>query len=231
MLTRKLLRAAVVLAATIILGGCPLIPTSATDSSGPAATVAVVQGDNQIAQAGRALASPIVLRVTDDNGKGVAKQTVTVVVASGGGTVTPATAVSDSSGELKLSWTLGTASVTQQLMATVKDGVAASLVATALYPTTLVLVQGTAQTGKVATLLKNDVVVRIVGPANQPMIGVPVTMSVAIGGGALSPQSGVTNALGEFSTKWTLGAVAGPNLLVASSGTLAPVSIPATATP
>ena len=227
---RRIYRAVLVLASTLALGACPLMPTSAT-TSGSAATVAVVQGDNQIAQSGRTLPTPIVLRVTDAGGKGVAKQVVTVVVISGGGTVTPATAVSDSSGELKLAWTLGAASTTQELMATVKDGVAASLVATAIYPTTLVVAQGQAQTGKVAAALKNDVVVRIVGPGNQPMIGVPVTLNVAIGGGAITPNSGVTNALGEFSTKWTLGAVAGPNLLVASSGTLPPVSIPATATP
>ncbi|MDB4915203.1 MAG: hypothetical protein JWM95_2847 [Gemmatimonadetes bacterium] len=222
---------AAVLASTLLMGGCPLLPTDVTATGGAPATVTIVQGDNQIAQAGRALSAPIVLRVVDASGKGVARQTATVVVVSGGGTVTPATAVSDSSGELKLSWTLGSASITQQLLATVKEGVAASLLATAVYPTTVVLAQGTSQTGKVATALKNDVVVRVVGPSNQPMIGVPVSFAVVVGGGAITPQSGVTNSLGEISAKWTLGGVAGPNLVVATSGTLPPVPIPATATP
>lgn len=228
---RTFFRVALTLTSTLALGGCPLIPTAASSTSASAASVAVVQGDNQIAQAGRALPTAIVLRVLDENGHGVAKQTATIVVTSGGGTVTPATVVSDSSGELKLNWTLGSASATQQLLATIKDGVIANLVATAVFPNTIVLAQGGAQTGKIATALKNDVVIRIVGANNQPMIGVPVSLSVAIGGGALSVPSGVTNSLGEFSTKWTLGAVAGPNLLVASSGTLAQISIVATATP
>ena len=221
--------AGVALTWTATVGGCGLLPTSAAPKA--PALIAVVQGDNQIAQAGRALSTPIVLRVLDGDGHGIAKQTATVVVTSGGGTVTPATAVTDSTGELKLNWTLGTATGTQQLLATVKEGVVVSLVATGVFPTSIVLAQGGAQSGKVASALKNDVVVRVVGPNNLPMIGVPVSFSVAIGGGAMAPPSGVTNSLGEFSAKWTLGANAGPNLLVVSSGSLAQMTIPATATP
>ena len=89
--------------------GCGLLPTAAVAKQ--PALIAVVQGDNQVAQAGRALSTPIVLRVLDQDGHGIPKQTATVVVMSGGGTVTPATAVTDSTGELRLSWTLGTATV------------------------------------------------------------------------------------------------------------------------
>jgi hypothetical protein len=41
----------------------------------------------------------------------------------------------------------------------------------------------------------------------------------------------VTNALGELSTKWTMGASAGSNAIVASSGDLPSVTVNATATP
>ena len=195
------------------------------------AAVAVVQGDLQTAQAGRQLATPIVLRLLDAKGKGVARQPVALVVAAGGGTIDPPTAVSDSSGELKLKWTLGTAAVAQSLTATVDGMDPVTVRATALFPSTLVVAQGAAQAAKIATALKNDVVVRVQGANGVPMIGIPVTFRVTAGGGAISPQSGVTNSSGEFSAKWTMGAVAGANSVVAESGTLAPVTIGATATP
>jgi hypothetical protein len=92
-------------------------------------------------------------------------------------------------------------------------------------------VQGASQSAKVATALKNDVVVRVVGPGNVPMVGVTVSFRVTEGGGAISPQSAATNALGEVAAKWTLGAVAGQNTVIAGAGDLATVSVRATATP
>ncbi|MEO8564327.1 MAG: hypothetical protein ABI601_19790, partial [bacterium] len=79
--------------------------------------------------------------------------------------------------------------------------------------------------------LKNDVVIRVVGGANQPMVGIPLTFTVTEGGGGITPQSGVTNANGEIATKWTMGAVAGQNSLVATAGSLPVANVRATATP
>jgi hypothetical protein len=63
------------------------------------------------------------------------------------------------------------------------------------------------------------------------MIGIPVSFKITAGGGGLSPQSGVTNAQGEFATKWTMGSTAGANSIVVSSGNLTPATISATALP
>lgn len=54
---------------------------------------------------------------------------------------------------------------------------------------------------------------------------------VVTGGGSISPQTAVTNAFGEVTVKWTLGAVAGPNSATAAASTLAPVQLSATANP
>ena len=216
------------LAAAVVVCGCSKLTEP---FSSKVTSVAVVQGDAQLAQAGRSLSTPIVLRLVDINGKGVAKQPITLVVALGGGTVDPATAVSDSLGEVKLKWTLGTATTAQSLSASTA-GIGPVLVnATALFPTNMVVAQGTAQSAKVATALKNDIVVRVLGDNAVPMVNIAVTFRVTSGGGAITPQSAVTNALGEVSAKWTMGAVAGANSVVAESGTLPSVAIAATATP
>jgi hypothetical protein len=225
-----------ILALTLILSmsACKLLSKSTapdgTAVSGPAG-ITVVQGNDQVAQAGRPLATPIVLRVVDADGRGVAKQTATLIVATGGGVVDPATAVSDTNGEMRVRWTLGLATQAQTIQATVSGVSAVAVHATALYPRQVVLVQGGAQSGKVALPLKNDIVVRVVGPGNLPMVGVVVNFRVTEGGGAISVQSVSTNALGEVAVKWTMGAVAGANTLVASTGELAGVSIGAAATP
>ena len=222
--------------ALLVLAACSKLasltgPKASTDASAAVAGMDVVQGDMQLAQAGRLLATPIVLRIVDAKGKGVAQTPVTLLVSSGGGTIDPPTALSDSSGEIHLKWTLGAASATQTLTAMV-DGIDPVVVhATALFPYTLVVAQGTAQSGKIATALKNDIVVRVQGSNGVPMIGIPVAFRVTAGGGAITPASGVTNSAGEFSAKWTMGAVAGANSIVAESGTLAPATISATATP
>ena len=220
-----------VLASTVFLGGCPLLSKSTASSTSSPATLTVVQGNGQSAQAGRALPAPIILRVLDDNGRAIAKQVATLVVASGGGSVSPATVVSDSSGEFKLNWTLGSVNPVQTLLATVNGSIGVNVGATAIFPTQIVLAQGQLQTGKVSAVLKNDIVIRVVGPANQPMIGIAVTFSVTEGGGGISPQSGVTNSLGEFATKWTLGASAGSNALVVTAGDLSILNVKAIATP
>lgn len=207
----------------------PTAPSTSAKTAAPAA-LAVVQGNGQTAQAGRLLAAPVVLRVVDASGRGIPRIPATVIVSTGGGSVDPATAVSDSVGEVRLRWTLGTSASAQALQASV-GSVATTVAATALFPAEIVVAQGSQQSGKVATALKSDVVVRVVGAGNTPMVGVAVTFRVTEGGGAITPQSAATNALGEVTAKWTMGATAGSNVLVASVGDLPPATIRATATP
>ena len=219
------------LAGCTLLTGCGLLPSEAPPLYGTPHDVLVVQGNNQSVQAGRPLPAPIVLRVVDAQGRGVPKQIVSLVVVAGGGAADPATSVTDSTGETRVKWTLGVDGTIQSVVATVSTVNSAAVNALAIYPLQIIVAQGDGQSAKIATALKNDVVVRVLGPGNTPMVGIPVTFTVKAGGGGLSPQSGVTNSLGELSTKWTLGAVAGSNAVVASSGDLPPVSVNATATP
>jgi hypothetical protein len=195
------------------------------------AGVTIVQGNLQIAQAGSLLPTPVVLRVVDANGDGVPAVTVVFAVAAGGGTVTPASILTDAHGEVTVKWTLGQSAPLQTLTAAVGDGTPVMLVATALFPATVAAAQGNSQTGKPGQALANNVVIRVTGDLNTPLSGIPVQFQVTAGGGAISPQTALTNAFGEVTVKWTLGTAVGTQSATAAASTLSPVQLTATAAP
>jgi hypothetical protein len=228
---RALGRSAVALFILLGLAACAgaLGGTTAVSAKGPS-SLEIVQGGAQTAQAGRDLPTPIVLRVLDASGQGVAGATVSLAVTAGGGTVTPASDTTDSHGEFRAKWTLGAGVIIQSLIAAVPGVTPISIGATGLLPTQIVLLQGSNQTAKTATALTNGIIVRVVSTGNVPMQGVTVGFQVVAGGGGVTPTTAVTNALGEASTKWTMGA-AGAQMMSISSGTLTPITVTATATP
>ncbi|MCH7716745.1 MAG: Ig-like domain-containing protein, partial [Gemmatimonadetes bacterium] len=78
--------------------GLPDVPESA----------AITAGNNQVQPIGRILPVALTVTVADRFGNGVAGQDVTFAVTSGCGEVTPASAPTDSLGEVRAQWTLGT---------------------------------------------------------------------------------------------------------------------------
>lgn len=230
----RLLRAprnTLVVAALLTTTGCAGAAADATGVGGKTAdALVVVQGADQSAQAGKDLPSPILFRVLDANGVGMHGVTVSLSVVAGGGAVTPASDTTDSRGEFKAKWTLGPGIVSQSITAAVPGIAPIPVKATGLLPTQIVLVQGNNQTAKVGSALTNSIIVRVVGNGNVPMAGVTVGFQVLTGGGGMSSLTVATNALGEASTKWTLGA-AGANTALVTAGTLTPVTLNATATP
>ena len=80
--------------------------------------IALVSGDVQSGAVTRALAQPVVVRVTASDGLPVADVPVQFTVLAGGGTVSPASVNSDENGLAQTVWTLGTLVGTQQLSAT-----------------------------------------------------------------------------------------------------------------
>jgi hypothetical protein len=210
------------------IAGCKKVPASApVVVSG----FTIVQGNDQIAQAGAALPTAVVLRVVDANGDAVPGTTVVFAVSTGGGTVSPSSIVSDANGEVAVKWTLGQATPVQSISAAVGDGTPVVIFANALFPAMIVAAQGNNQTGKINTALFNTVVIRVTGDDNVPLSGIPVQFQVTGGGGAISPQTALTNAFGEVTAKWTLGNAVGMNSATATASTLNPVQLLATATP
>ncbi len=190
-------------------------------------TLAVVQGADQMAQAGLDLPTPVVLRLLDADGAPIPDVSVGFTVALGGGTVSPASSPTDENGEVRTKWTLGPTEVLQKLSVSASALEPVEISAFGILPSDIIVAQGTSQVAKPGSALPNAIVIRIVGPGNVPMKGIPVGFQVMAGGGLITPQSGVTNASGEVQTRWTLGPIAGTNILQVVSGSLQAVTITA----
>ena len=222
-------RAAFSVVAIALLAACG--GDAATSSDPTPASLIVVQGTNQAVQGGKELPNAIVLRVLTTDGKPVEKVPIGFTVASGGGSVTPGSVLTDANGEARTKWILGPTAPEQSLKAVVAGIDPVTINATAIVPTEVVIAQGNNQSAKVSTILPTSIVVRVVGLNNTPIIGVPVAFQITAGAGVITPQSALTNSFGEVSVKWTLGPTAGVNTLSASVANLAPAPIIATGTP
>ncbi len=87
------------------------------------AAVTAVAGTGQEGLPGRALPDPVVVRVDDAGGTAVAGTEVRFAPSEGHGSADPGMAATDSGGLAATSWTLGSASGLQTLVATAAEGV------------------------------------------------------------------------------------------------------------
>ena len=222
-------RSVALLAASLAIGACA--GDKATEPDSTPATLSVVQGTNQAVQGGKELPNAIVLRVLTSDGKPVEKVPIGFTVATGGGSVTPGSVLTDANGEARAKWVLGPTTPEQTLKAEVAGIDPITIAATAIVPTDIIIAQGNNQTARFSTTLATPVVVRVVGINNTPIIGVAVAFQITAGAGVITPQSALTNSFGEVNVKWTLGPAAGSNSLTASVANLSPAAVFATATP
>ena len=88
------------------LTGSP-VSFTATALPGSPTRLERVSGDDQSAQPGQELPDPLVVQLLDAAGNGVPNRAVSWVVASGGGSASPATSTTDENGRASTRWTLG----------------------------------------------------------------------------------------------------------------------------
>ncbi len=88
------------------------------------------------------------------------------------------------------------------------------------------IAQGNNQVAKMSAALPVPIVIRVTGGNNVPIPNVTVALAITGGGGSISPQSVVTNALGEVSVRWTLGSQAGQQTGTITAGVLGPIVVP-----
>lgn len=88
--------------------------TTATRRAGPAASLTVISGDEQIGIVGQELPEAIVARVVDASGTPVQGQIVNFHVTAGGGSVFAGSSISNADGIVKERWTLGTQAEVEQ---------------------------------------------------------------------------------------------------------------------
>lgn len=186
---------------------------STSSSSG---VVTVEAGANQTAPVGTAL-QPYSVKVTNGSGP-VNGLTVSWQVASGGGSVTPASSLTDAQGIAEAVATLGTQLGSQTVRASASGYGAVVFTATGeAGPATLFVKSGgDGQVGKVSQPLPQNLQVKATDQYNNPVSGQSVTWALTSGGGSISAANNTTGLDGTASVVHAMGAAAGTTTVTAT---------------
>jgi adhesin/invasin len=204
-------------------GGALKTVFHATALTGAADTIFVTSGDSQAGVVGSDLGQPLVATVTDRYGNPVSGVLATWTPV-GGGSVSPTTTLSDLNGQVAVRRTLGPLPGDQQTIVASAglNGSPIVFVQTSSPgpPASLIAESGDNQSGLPGQQLANPLVVHLVDAMGNGIAGRAVTWPVATGGGTITPTSGATDVTGHASATWTLGPLAGPNIVIPSSAGL-----------
>jgi adhesin/invasin len=193
-------------------------------------TIAGFAGNNQNARPGNAVFTPPSVIVKDPAGIPVPGATVTFTVTAGGGSVTGGTATTNADGIAAVgSWTLGPALGPNSLSASVA-GVSTPVIFNAtgaIPPATKILINdGNNQQVFAGQTVGTPPSVKVTDDAGIPAANVIITFAIGSGGGTITGPTATTNSSGIATVgSWTLGPVAGPNSLIATSPDLPGVSV------
>jgi len=201
-------------ALALILGACSDgLPTADKPSSQPTAIVAE-SGDGQTEVVDHVLAKPLVARVTDARGRGVRNASVRFEVISGGGTIGPDTARTDTTGLARAVWWLGTSTAVEHVVrARVMNAGIADLGVTFRAtsrprPASMVEVQASEERINPAPELIRVVVARAYDSYRNPVPGATILWSAPMAGTLRTDQT-VTGPDGATENHWTLRATSG----------------------
>ncbi|HUQ48057.1 MAG TPA: invasin domain 3-containing protein [Gemmatimonadaceae bacterium] len=212
---------------------------TATGVAGTPGAIALNSGDGQTAVAGTAVATAPSVKIVDGNNNPVNGAAVNFAVATGGGSITGASATTNSSGiAIVGSWTLGaTAGANTITASTAGVSGLVTISATGIAgPAAIIAIANSASNGQMAvvgTAVAIPPAVKVTDTNGNAVSGVSVAFAVATGAGSLTGSNAVTNSSGVAAVgSWTLGPAAGLNSLAATSGSLSgsPVTFNATAT-
>ena len=197
--------------------------------AGVAVSMSINSGNNQFATPSAAVAVTPSVLVRDFAGTPVAGASVTFAVASGGGSVTGATIVTNGSGVASVgSWTLGSTSGANTLTASSAGLSVVTFTATAAgAAASVTLVAGDNQVQMLSTAFVAPLTVVVKDASNTPVAGVTVAFSVTVGGGNFAGSTTsnvVTSANGQATAVWTSGGGLGTQTARATVGALAPIS-------
>jgi adhesin/invasin len=215
--------------------GSPLTFTATGTPDAPQ-TLTLSAGSGQTAVAGTTVPTPPSVLIKDQFNNSVSGVAVTFVVASGGGSITGASATTNASGIAAVgSWKLGSTLGANTLAATsaALPGVTVTFTATSTVGTaaTIAAYLGDGQSALAGTDVATEPSVIVKDANGNPVSGVSVTFAVASGGGNANGLSAVTDLSGVATVgSWTLGTTPGPNTLTATSGGLAGSPVTFTAT-
>ncbi len=201
-----------------------------TRTASGATDIQKTSGDGQVGEPRAQLSQPMVARVMNDAGGGVADIEVRFFIAEGGGSLDASTVTTDEEGRAAVAATLPEEnSVTQRIGATV-----ASLRDTAIFeastvgrPANIAAVSGGGQSARGGTELPEPLGVEITDSEGNALSDVTVEWSITSGeGGSLSANETLTDDQGRASVTATLPNLEGASMTVEAS----PATTTATAT-
>lgn len=204
---------------------------------GEPARISIVSGDTQTDTVGQSLALPLVVKVTDSNGRLVEGVEVVFTLPAGSGVEPNDTILTGPNGEAAVDYTLSTTAGEQLVearAAAITPATSSSttfrVIAEPEDATSLRMADGNDQTAEVATTLPVSLAVKAVDRFGNGVPGIEVTWE-AKGGGAVSPPSAITGSDGRAATQRTLGEQPGSYNTTAAANDLegSPVSFVARA--
>ena len=177
----------------------------------------ISRGNNQTTAIGRALPSPLQVRLLTSTGSPIAGAAVTWSAGSSSGALSPVIAVTNSDGRAEATFTAGRVVGSHQIVATVDDRAAVTFKATATAcPVALLsIVRGNGQAGRAGTTFGAPLVVRVADTEGGPVLGAAVSWT---GQGTVSTGTTVSSSSGEASVQWTPGNVSGTQTMTARIG-------------
>ncbi|MEX2155365.1 MAG: Ig-like domain-containing protein [Gemmatimonadales bacterium] len=195
-------------------------------------SIAVSAGNNQVGAAGSALPESLAVIVRDQGGVPLAGVNVTFTITAGGGSVSPASRVTDAAGIAKTRRTLGPNAGTQTVNAGAGSLAPAQFSAVSQINGAVNIANSTTGplTDSVGATKAESLTVLVTDQTATPVSGVTVTWTSA--GGTVSPTSGPTSAAGLSKVQFTYGTAAGTQSATATVAGLvgSPVVITLTAT-
>jgi hypothetical protein len=199
---------------------------------GPPARLLIGGGGGQTGAPGQALTEQFSVVAVTATGLAVAGQTVSFG-ATGGGSVSPATAATDGGGVARTTMTLGSSLGSYTFTATLGSLVASVTATAASGPAAkLIVVSGDGQSDTVRKTLAKPLVVKVTDQLGNAKSGVTVNWARTSGTGSLSASASATSADGTASVSYTLGTKTGSETVVASvQGVTATASFTVTAQP
>jgi adhesin/invasin len=216
--SRQFRRASALVAVTgaLFTGACsdsgntePLVATNIVVAAGSDAQTGVV---------GQALAAPISVTITDQNGAPIANAVVGWTVSTADGTVSTPTSQTDASGNASVTWTLGTTAGLDSLVVQLPGGASTTITATAaaggLSQLSVVSGDGQAVTAGSTT---SPLVVKALDKFGNRVASASIAWSVT-GGGSLSASTSVTDATGQTQVTLTTDPAPTSYAVTATSG-------------
>ena len=223
------------LVSVAVIGGCDRVTTGPSNLQGNDFAVHLVAqaGNSQVAPVNSPLPIPVTVKVTDAGGLAVSGASVKFNVRQGGGSVATVTVVTNVGGIASTSWTMGTTTGPQQLVAILSNAVDSTLftaTATTGPAARIVLISGNGQIGRSVQVLPTPLVVEVRDATGNVVSGISVIFTQGSGNpdGFVSTTPVNTGVDGRTSVSWTLGKNV-TNTTVTMSVTASPVGVPGAA--